>query len=266
MYRGVCFSLEKHNLFSEIANDNTGNGIEIKRFKSSNINDDIIVNDFNFVKRTEVNFERKTFHVKRHSIQQINNECAIYDILDVTGLMYNLQQETTAEKDGKPLRIRKGIIKDETGNMEIVFFSDIIDEVKNNLCHNLTKVRIQKFMDNRVLKIAETTTVTQNDKANIEVTDDELSASTFPKNVKAKVVKIDGKTVIQTYFCSTCISPVNISNAVGWCQVCDNVSSQNECKLKTDVKMTVLDKCEQMRLYISVPHKIIEKVVQCQCL
>ena len=87
----------------------------------------------------------------------------------------------------------------EPENMEIVFFSDIIDEVKNNLCYNLTKVRIQKFMDHRVLKTTETTTVTQNGKANIEVTDDELSASTFQKNAKAKVVKIDGKTVIQTY-------------------------------------------------------------------
>ena len=80
------------------------------------------------------------------------------------------------------------------------------------------------------------------------------------KKVKAKVVKIDGKTVIQTYLCSICNSPVNISNAVGWCQVSDNVSSQNECKLKTDVKITVLDESEQMRLYISVPDKIIEKL------
>ena len=84
------------------------------------------------------------------------------------------------------MRIRKGIIKDETGNMEIVFFSDIIDEVKNNLCYNITKVRIQKFMDNRILKTTETTTVTQNDQVNIKVTDDELSASTFQKKSESK--------------------------------------------------------------------------------
>ena len=186
MYRGVYFSAEKHNLFSEIANDNSSNGIEIKRFRSSDNNEDIIVNNFISIKRTEVNFERKTFHVKPSSIQQINNECAIYDIVDVTGLIYNLQQETTTEKDGKPLKIRKGIIKDETGNMEIIFFSDIIDEVKNNLCDNLTKVRIQKFMDNRILKTTETTTVTQKDKVNIKVTDDELSASTFQKKSESK--------------------------------------------------------------------------------
>ena len=43
------------------------------------------------------------------------------------------------------------------------------------------------------MKTTVTTTATQNDKANIEVTDDELNASAFQKSVEAKVVKIDGK-------------------------------------------------------------------------
>ena len=55
-------------------------------------------------------------------------------------------------------------------------------------------------MDNRVLKTAETATVTQNGKTNIEVTDDELSTSTLQKNVKAKVVKIDGKRELRHTF------------------------------------------------------------------
>ena len=81
--------------------------------------------------------------------------------------------------------------------MEIVFFSDI-DEVKNNLYYDLTKLRIQEVMDNRALKTTETTTVTQNDKANIKMTVDEFSASTFQTSVIANIVKMDGKTVIQT--------------------------------------------------------------------
>ena len=80
--------------------------------------------------------------------------------------------------------------------MEIVFFSDI-EEVKNNLYYNLTKLRIQEVRGNRALKTTETTTVTQNDKANIKMTVDEFSASTFQTNVIANIVKMDGKTVIQ---------------------------------------------------------------------
>ena len=90
MYHGVCFSTEKYNLFSGIANVNTSKGIEIKCFRSSAINDDSIANDFTSVKRTEVNFERKTFHVKPYPIQQVNSECAIYHMV-VTRLILNLQ-------------------------------------------------------------------------------------------------------------------------------------------------------------------------------
>ena len=151
-------------------------------------------------------------------------------MVDVTGLLHNLHQETTTKNNGKPLRIRKGIIKDKTGNMKIVFFSTIIDKVKNVLQYH--KIRDPEIYGQS--RFEETTAVTQNDKTNIKVTDVELNASPLQKIVKSKVVKIDRKTVIQTYLCLPYNSPVNIGNAVGWCQVCDNVSSQNKWKLRTD--------------------------------
>ena len=53
------------------------------------------------------------------------DECPIYDIVNVTGLVYNLQTKAEHEKDGKPLRIRKIMIKDETKSIVIVLFSFI---------------------------------------------------------------------------------------------------------------------------------------------
>ena len=53
-------------------------------------------------------------------MEQVINEWAIYDIVDVTGLVYNLQTGAEHEKNGKPLHFRKGMIKDETGSIEIV--------------------------------------------------------------------------------------------------------------------------------------------------
>ena len=103
--RGVCFSLEKHRLFNDIINDSSHSGIEIKRFGSSDNTSDIIVNNFSSIKKTEINFERKTSQSKIFTIKQGINECAIYDIVDVTGLLYNLQTEAEHEKDGKLLRI-----------------------------------------------------------------------------------------------------------------------------------------------------------------
>ena len=44
-------------------------------------------------------------------------------------------------------------------------------------------MRIQKFMNNCILKSAESTTVTENNNINIELTDDELNASPFEKKM-----------------------------------------------------------------------------------
>ena len=78
------------------------------------------------------------------TIKQVINECAIYDIVDVNGLEYNLQTETEHEKDRKTLRIRKGMIKDETWSIEIVLFSSLVDEVSNNMSHDFKKMTPRK--------------------------------------------------------------------------------------------------------------------------
>ena len=157
LHRGVCFSLEKHQLFNDIMNDSSHSGIEIKRFRSSDNYNDIIVNDLSSVKKTKLNFERKTLQSEIFTIEQVINECAIYDIFDVTGFIYNLQTEAEHEKDGKPLRIQKGMIKDETGSIETVLFSSLIDEVSNNPLYDFTKTKVQKFMNDYILKSTETT-------------------------------------------------------------------------------------------------------------
>ena len=82
----VCFSREKHRLFNDI-NDSSHFGIEIKRFHSSDYSNDIIVNDFSSVKKTELNLERKTLQSKFCTVEQVINECVTYDIVDVTGLV-----------------------------------------------------------------------------------------------------------------------------------------------------------------------------------
>ena len=125
----------------------------------------------------------------------------------------------------------------------------------------LKKIRIQTFMTNHILTSTESTTVTGSSNINIELTDDEPNTSPFEKIVNAKIVQIDTKTLIQIYFCSTGNTQVTINNAVGWCDICENAESQSECKLKTDVKIVILDESDQMKYYISVPHSLIEKSI-----
>ena len=64
MYRGVCFSPEKHALFNDISKDDNNTRIEIKRFRSSENNEDIIVNDFSSVKKNRTKFQKGRFSEK----------------------------------------------------------------------------------------------------------------------------------------------------------------------------------------------------------
>ena len=144
--------------------------------------------------------------------------------VDISGLVYNLQQETTNQKEGAQLRIRRVIMKDQSGNIETVLFRSVIDKISNNNCYDLEKMRIQKFLNNRILKSTESTTVTENNSTNIELTDDELNTSPFEKLKMLKLFKIDAKTLIQIHL------------------------------VKTDMKIVILDESDQMKHYISMPH------------
>ena len=91
------------------------------------------------------------------------NECALYDIVDVTVLLYNLQTKAEHEKDVKTVRIRKGMIKDETGSVEILLFNLLVDEVSNYTSYDFKKMRFLKFMNDCILISTEITKVSKND-------------------------------------------------------------------------------------------------------
>ena len=158
-------------------------------------------------------------------------------------------------------RIQKGMIKNETGSIEVVLFSSLVDEVSSNTSYDFKKMRVQKFMNDRILKSTETNKVSKNDDVAIFVTNEELSAFSYEKTVKAKVVSIDLKTLAQTYLCPVCSASVSINNAVAWCEKCDNASSPSQCKSRADVKMVILNESGQLRSTIAVPHALIEKSI-----
>lgn len=69
--------------------------------RSSDNTNDIIVNDFSSVKKTELNIERKILQLNIFAIEQVTSECTICDLVDITGLVYIAEHE----KDGKTMRI-----------------------------------------------------------------------------------------------------------------------------------------------------------------
>ena len=117
IHRVVYFSPEKDKLFSSIE--------DLKKLKIAE-NDNIIVKGFTSAKQIDLHFEKKT--TKKFSIKSIINECTLYDIVDISVPVFNLQELTTVVKDGKPLPLRRGMIKDSSDKMPIIIFESLIEQ------------------------------------------------------------------------------------------------------------------------------------------
>ena len=52
----------------------------------------------------------------------------LYDIVDISVPVFNLQELTTVVKDGKPLRLRRGMIKNSSDKMPIIIFESLIEQ------------------------------------------------------------------------------------------------------------------------------------------
>ena len=178
------------------------------------------------IKKIWISKSRKFLHVKK------------LNWLVILGILANIT-EIENEKDGKTLRIQKGMIKDEAEHIEIILLSSLKDEISNNTSYDFKKMRVQKFNNDRILKSMGTTKVSKNDDVAIFVTEEKLNAFSCEKTVKEKHIFIDFKTLIQTYLCHICRAPVSINNAAAWREKWDNASSQSSCKLKADVDANI---------------------------
>ena len=170
-------------------------------------------------------------------------------------------------KDGKPLRLRKGMIKDSTDKIPIIFFESLIEQISEICCYNMTKMRVQRYLDERIMKANVTYEVSSHN--DIEVTtsgddddddddDDDVYISPDETRIAAKVMALYLKTLFQTYLCSNCNVSVSIENGLAWCNNF-NVSLQSACKSKAYLRLAVLKDNHQPKLHIDVSHSRIER-------
>ena len=97
----VFFSPEKHKLLEKIQNQDTG--CELKKFRLNSKNE-IIINDYASVREVQPNF-RKIEKKKSQfvTIAHINNESELYNIVNVTGIIYNLEPVEAVDKHEKKI-------------------------------------------------------------------------------------------------------------------------------------------------------------------
>ena len=253
----MCFSPEKHKLFTTVAQEGESNGLEIKRFKSAPQNKDIIITDFSSAKKIELTFE-KNIVAQTFTVNQIINECALYDIINTSALIFNLQDEIQVQKDGKSLRLRKASLKDHTDIISAVFFETTIDKITEEGCYDLTKMRVQKYDDQRILKSTEQTEVTKNATLAIVKTENDYEKKSNEFDITGKITSIDLKSLKETYQCPQCTSTVDIIKALGWCEKCNHVSTQAACKSRAILKCGITAD-DSTKYFIYIPHALVEQ-------
>ena len=92
------------------------------------------------------------------------------------------------------------MLKDNTEKISGVFFEEIIDQIKERACYDLSKMRVQKYQEERVLKSTENSEAVENGALNlIKNEDDDNDSSINETKMVAKVVTIDLKILGQTY-------------------------------------------------------------------
>ena len=153
------------------------------------------------------------------------------------------------------------MIKDSTDKIPIIIFESLIEQMSEICCYNMTKMRVQRYLDERIMKA--NVTYSHND---IEVTtrgdddddDDDVYISSDGTKIAAKVMALYLKTLFQTYLCSNCNVSVSIENGLAWCNNF-NVSTQSACKSKAYLRLAVLKDNDQPKLHIDVFHSRIER-------
>ena len=91
----------------------------------------------------------------------------------------------------------------------------------------MINMQVQRYLDERILKMTETSKLSSNNDIKVKKSDDDHNRYTSPDETKivAKVVALDLKSLVQIYLCSNCNVSVSIKNGLAWCNNCNNVSA-----------------------------------------
>ena len=111
------------------------------------------------------------------------------------------------DKEGQPLCLRRGMIKDYQDKISLVLFDALIDDVENNKSYEFKKLRVQKLMNERQVK----SKALAIKNPGVQVLEDDAVESEKSR-IQEKIVRNDMKTILQTSLYPECNSQVEIEN------------------------------------------------------
>ena len=196
----------------------------------------MIIHQFEKSNRTSEKLKKK----KRQcvTIAHINNESELYDIVNVTEVIYNLEPVETVDKNEKKIHLRKSTLQVKTDDIPITTFGDLINQINNKgMTVTLTDLRVSKYMTTQLLKSTNTTTFQVSDKEmNIDPKDMRDANS---KSITASIVSVDLTSLSQLLVCLKCkqievLKDGNDDDEVGKnnfiCNASNTMADETKCK------------------------------------
>ena len=257
MKRAVCFSPEKHKLLSQISTE--GSGCLIKKAKYG-VNEDVIVNDYSAVKQTDVTFQKRQITLEYKKISEILNECPLYERVNILAVLCDVGEVKTVEIDGIPLSIRRALLRDNTGTIEMSFYGDLVKNISEETCYKLNHLLVSKYKSSRLLKTTHNTTlevVTDHDI----VVDDAVAAvkNLSNESIVCKVISVNTKSFSPKLCCPTCLKEVHPDEGFVMCVACSNMTIPENCIKETVVPIKVQDITTNQKLQLISSHELLTK-------
>ena len=104
-------------------------------------------------------------------------------MINVKGAIFNLEEtEQNVCKNGKMLQPRKAVFKGSTNCIPITFFDKNVSNISEAKGYQITTVCVSLFQTQRIVKITETTEITEDDNCKYNVTEVGSSTSSLKKN------------------------------------------------------------------------------------
>ena len=154
----------------------------------------MFIHQFEASNQTSGKIEKK--HRQFVTIAHINNESELYDIVNVTGMIYNLEPVETVDKNEKTL-------EDKTDDIPITIFDDLVNQINNEgMTVTLTDLRVSKYMATQFLKSTNTATFQVSDKEMSIYPKDLRKANS--KSIAAAIVIVDLTLLNEHLVCLKC--------------------------------------------------------------
>jgi len=189
-------------------------------------------------------------HAKEYTdVSKILNECSLYDIVNVTGIIFGISNLEYCERDGKKIPFRNASFTDKTGTLPLTIFGDSY-KVEEKDCYNVTQLRVSKYLSKRILKTTQSTIIEHAIDA-IEVPEEDL-VDASKSLATGVIISVDMKSFALKTSCSICrkeIDDVPDDECI-ICEHCQNMVMAEDLIKSSIASFTLLSNEEKINLQI----------------